>query len=614
MAMTPFWERIASCIRGILAHRLFPYGLGGLAFAVLSPAIRLGWLLDDHIHMASLAALPQLPMLRRTPFDLFHLVRDHWSLNSGFLPWWISPELRVSFMRPLTGLTHAFDFALWREQPHWIHVHSLLWMAAIVVLAAHLYRRLAPLPLAPWAAGLAGLAFALDDAHAIPAGWIADRYALVAGLFAIAAILAHDRWRRDGWKPGSWLAPLFLGLGLLGGESALAGLAYLVSYAVFVDSGNPRDRLRSLAPSALVGAAWALAYRLLGFGSSHSAIYIDPGHDPLGYGRALLERAPLLLMGQLGFPPSDLASTASRPVALGLVLFAVAGLALFTVLAWPLLRRERLARFWALGMALSLLPVCATFPSDRLLLLPGLGGMALMACFVADALGGTGGTRPPAYRRLARPFACILLILHLALAPFVGFESMGTLRALHNLSQRISATFPADAPIAGQHAIVIHPPTFYFTGLAEVMHALEGRPLPARSFTLASGIYPLAIERIDAHTLVVRPDGGFLLRPGAGPRGRPLPALLPSRVLQSFDWLVRDADEPFPAQPFLHDGIRIEILERTEDARPAAVSFRFPAPLEDPRWRWVRWSRAAGFSAVEPPRIGQSVRLVSGLE
>lgn len=614
MVLVRFWKRGISWIPVILAHRLFPYGLGALAFAVLAPAIRIGWLLDDHIHRASLVSLPQLPMLRRTPFDLFHFVRDHWSFNSGFLPWWTSPELRVSFLRPLTGLTHAFDFSLWRDQPHWIHLHSLLWMAAIVVLAAQLYRRLAAPPRAPWAAGLAGLAFALDDAHAIPAAWIADRYALVAGLFAIAAILAHDRWRRDGWKPGGWLAPLFLGLGLLGGESALAGLAYLASHAIFVDPTSPRKRLLALAPSALVGAAWALAYRLLGCGTSHSAIYIDPGHDPLAYLRALIERAPLLLMGQLGFPPSDLASTASRPVVLGLVLFAVAGLALFAALAWPLLRRERLARFWALGMLLSLLPVCATFPSDRLLLLPGLGGMALVALFVADAFGEAGGTQPPAWRRLARPFAYALLVVHLVLAPFFGAETLGTLRALQNLSQRISATFPADAPITGQHAIVVHPPTFYFTGLAEVIHALEGRPVPARSFTLATGIYPLAIERTDAHTLVVRPDGGFLLRPGTGPRGRPLPALLPSRVLASFDWLMRDADEPFPVQPFVRDGIRIEILERTEDARPAVVSFSFPAPLEDPRWRWVRWCRGSGFAGFEPPPIGQRVRLVSGLE
>ena len=606
-------KSLLCCALRSLEHPRLPYWLGALAFVATSPAIRIGFLLDDYLHMASLVSLPQLPMVRRTPFDLFHFIRDHWSFNSGFLPWWISPELRVSFLRPLTGLTHAFDFALWRDQPQWIHVHSLLWMAAMVVLAAQLFRRLAAPPAAPWVAGLAGLAFTLDDAHTIPASWIADRYALVAGLFAIAAILVYDRWRRESWKPGSWLAPLFLGLGLLGGESALAGLAYLASHAIFVDLASLRKRWLALAPSIAVAAAWAVAYRLLGFGSSHSAIYIDPGHNLLGYLRALTERAPLLLMGQLGFPPSDLASTASRPVVLGLLVYAGVGLSLFAALAWPLLRRDRMARFWALGMVLSLLPVCATFPSDRLLLMPGLGAMALLALFVSDAFGEGGRVQPPAWRWMARPLACSFLAIHLVLAPLVGVETMATLRALHSLSKRISATFPDDAPIAGQHAIVIHPPTFYFTGLAEVMHALEGRAIPVKSSTLATSIYALSIDRPDAQTLVIRPEGGFLPRPGSGPTGRPIPALLPSRVLQSLDWLIRDVDEPFPAQPFLHDGIRIEILERTEDARPATVAFRFPSNLEDPRWRWIRWTRD-GFIAFQPPPIGQTIRLMSTLE
>jgi hypothetical protein len=597
----------------MLGHQRLPYWLGALAIAVASPAIRIGLFLDDYIHKASLVVPPQLPMVERTPFDLFHFIRDHWSFNSGFLPWWISPELRISFLRPLTGLTHAFDFALWRDQPHWIHVHSLLWMAAIVVVATHLYRRLAAPPLAPWVAGLAGFAFTIDDAHTISASWIADRYALVAGLFAIAAILVYDRWRRDHWTPGSWLTPLFLGLGLLGGESALAGFAYLASYAIFIDPGSPKQRLVALVPSALVGAAWALGYKLLGCGTSHSAIYIDPGNSPLAYLRAFIERAPLLLMGQLGFPPSGLSTTASRPVALGLVFYAVAGVTLFAVLAWPLLRRERLARFWGLGMVLSLLPICATFPNDRLLLMPGLGGMALVALFVATTLGDPKRLQPVVWRWLARPLAYALLVVHLVVAPYVGIETMATLRALHNLSGRIADTFPADAPIASQHAIVIHPPTFYFTGLAELMHALERRPIPAKSFTLASGIYPLTIERTDAHTLIVRPEGGFLLRPGSGPRGRTLPAIFGPRVLQSFDWLIRDADEPFPSQPFVRDGIIIEVLELTDDARPAAVSFRFPSRLEDPHWRWVRWHKG-GFAGFQPPPVGQSVRLVSYLE
>jgi hypothetical protein len=276
-----------------------------------------------------------------------------------------------------------------------------------VVVAAHLYRRLYPPSLAPWVAGLAGLFFAIDDAHAAPAAFLANRNATISAVFAFASILVYDRWRRENWRPGMWLTPLFLGLGLLGGESAVGGGAYLLSYALFIDRGSLRKRLLAITPTAAVGVGWWLAYKALGYGASNSALYIDPGSDPLRFFGAVLERAPLLLMGQLGFPPSDLSTLASHQVARGHWFFAVAGLTVLAALAWPLLRRERTARFWTLGMVLSLLPACATFPSDRLLVMSGLGGMALISIFVATALGDAGQLagphcRPRAPRRLSR--------------------------------------------------------------------------------------------------------------------------------------------------------------------------------------------------------------------
>lgn len=594
----------------ILEHRHLPWWLGALAFALASPAIGIGLVLDDYFHQASLLALPQLPELTRTPFELFAFVGDAWAVNSGTLPWWASPELRVAFFRPLTGITHALDLSLWRDQPHWMHVHSLLWLAASVVAAAHLYRRLSWPSRAPWVAGLAGLGFAVDDAHAAPAAWIANRNATVAAVFAIASILVYDRWRRDGWRAGMWLAPLFLGLGLLGGESAVGGGAYLLSYALFIDRGSLRKRLLAIAPPAAVGVVWWVAYKALGHGTSNSAFYIDPAGDPLRFCFAVLERAPLLLMGQLGFPPSDMSGVASHQVARGLWLFAVVGLTVIAALVWPLLRRERAARFWALGMVLSLLPGCATFPSDRLLVMPGLGGMALIAAFVATALGDTGQHPRLAWHRLARSLAYVLLVVHFVLAPLVMIRIVAALDDLGATIRRVSATFPADPQIVSQHAIVTHTPTVVFTGLSQVINALEGKPIPSKILVLASSLYPVEIERTDGHTLVVRPEGGFLLRPGTVPPGRPLPALWPRWQFQIFEWLWRGAGEPFPAEPIVHDGVTIEILELTDDARPATVSFRFPFPLEDPHWRWIRWQKGA-FVGFQPPSIGKSVRLGS---
>jgi hypothetical protein len=342
-------------------------------------------------------------------------------------------------------------------------------------------------------------------------------------------------------------------------------------------------------------------------------LYIDPGGHPLSFFGAVLERAPLLLMGQLGFPPSDISTVASHQVARGLWLFAVAGLTVLAALMWPLLRRERAARFWALGMVLSLLPGCAVFPSDRLLVMPGLGGMALIAVFVATALGDAGQAPSLTWRRLARPPAYVLLVVHLVLAPLVFVRLVTSLGNSGATIRRVAATFPADPQIAGQHAIITHTPTVYFAGFAQIINALEGKPIPSKILVLASSVYPVEIERTDGHTLVVRPEGGFLLRPGTGPPGPSLPALWPGRFLQTLEWLWRGADEPFPTEPIGHDGVTIEVLELTDDARPATVSFRFPLPLEDPHWRWIRWHKG-GFVEFQPPSIGKSVRLGSLIE
>jgi len=77
-----------------------------------------------------------------------------------------------------------------------MHLQSLLWFAGAVVAAAVFYRRLL-LPV--WVAGLAALLFAIDDAHGMPAVWLANRNASIGVFFGLVALIAHDGWRRDGW-------------------------------------------------------------------------------------------------------------------------------------------------------------------------------------------------------------------------------------------------------------------------------------------------------------------------------------------------------------------------------------------------------------------------------
>ena len=116
-------------------------------------------------------------------------------MDLGIFPWWTDPLIKAEFLQPLTVATHRLDYRLWPDSAVLMHAHSLLWCAALVAATAVLYRRLmGPTP----AAGVAALLFAVDDAHGGPAGWIANRNALVAATFGVLALLAHDARRRGG--------------------------------------------------------------------------------------------------------------------------------------------------------------------------------------------------------------------------------------------------------------------------------------------------------------------------------------------------------------------------------------------------------------------------------
>jgi hypothetical protein len=182
--------------------------------------------------------------------------RTRKAMDLGLLPWWTDPECRLAFWRPLTAVTHILDYRVWPDWPWLMHLQSLLWFALLLWATSVLYRRLIGRTHAAWIAALAALLFALDDAHAFPAGWLANRNSLLAGLFGVLALVAHDRWRRDGWRAGALGAPLALLAGLLAKEATVSAGGYLLAYALFLDPAGWRSRWASLLPYLVIGAAW----------------------------------------------------------------------------------------------------------------------------------------------------------------------------------------------------------------------------------------------------------------------------------------------------------------------------------------------------------------------
>ncbi len=368
----------------LVNHRRVQLGIVLLGVALVLPSLRAGFFADDYLQIASLEGWSANPA---GPWDLYSFVpRDAAVVEQfrarGALPWFGAPGLELSFWRPLSSALMRLDHAMFGRWAPPYHAHSLLWYAALLVVAGALLRRLASPPLAT----LALLIFCLDDAHALTVTFVAARNAAVSCVLVWLGLLAHLRWRTKEWRAGMWLAPLLGAAGLAAGEMGLGALAYLLAWECC--ERRPGWR-RALVPTAALIAAYLLFYRLTGAGAHNSATYLDPFGDSLGYLRELPARTLLLLGNLLVRTPIDFALIDDH---LRLPLIVVGAAAVLTVAIWlpRALRRlpaaeAAVVRFMAFGAAAALLAATPGMLGDRLLFAAGLGGAVVVAALLCDA-------------------------------------------------------------------------------------------------------------------------------------------------------------------------------------------------------------------------------------
>ena len=434
-------DRGAAGIRTALADRRLPLAVAVLAAVAMLPALTGGWQLDDYFQRVTLLGYGD-----SRPIDTFiqYIDRAHnlRQMDFGTLPWWASPDLRQAFLRYASTLTMMLDYRLWPNHPALMHLHSLLWLSAAVLAAALLYREVLG---ATWIAGLAALMYALDGAHAVPAEYLANRNALIACCFGFLSVLAFVRWRKHGHATTRWLSVLMLALALSAGEMGLATAAYLFSYALTVDRDGIRARLMRLLPHGAVLGAWALIYKLGNFGSHGSGFYLDPLHNPLGFAVSFCQRAAFLLMGQWSPIPAEMSMVYAPGTSafLHMSVFSFVVAAIVAVLFIPLVVRDRVARFWGLGALLSLIPIGAVGPENRLLGFVGLGSMALLAQLTQFLFAPSSvPSAPRVWKGFAWAATLLLLLIHLIAAPLLGIARIDYQANVSSRMGRAMASVP----------------------------------------------------------------------------------------------------------------------------------------------------------------------------
>ncbi len=575
--------------RRLLNSRFMPAIAAMLAVLLALPSLSAGWILDDWFHRAVLLERSQFRELLGSPSEMFRFFhgdpeRTGRLMDLGLFPWWTYPSLKAEFLQALTVLTHRLDYALWPDSPVLMHAHSVFWLGAAVAVTAIFYRRMFG---ACWVAGVAALLFAVDDARGATVGFIANRNVLVAATFGVSALIAHDRWRREGSRIAGLLAPLLLLAALFSKEEGIGTCAYLAAYGLFVDPEGRRRGLLALWPHAVAFFIWATLRAFWGYGVRDLGLYIDPLTDTGRYVRAAASRLPMLLLGQWSPIPADVAVVLRPPAATVVLWIAAVFLGLLLLVMAPLLRRDALARFWAAGMLLAAIPVSATIPGDRLLTFVGIGAAGLLAQFWGFVFAGDIPSNR-LWRVTAKAVAWFLLAVHAVLAPLTF-----PLRAAHPIGPtwveaRLHVRIPQES-LEDRTVVVVNAPVAMIADYLILRREMEGLSVPRHMRVLAPAILSVTIRRLDDRTLAIAPEGGYIRFP--------------------LDQVFRNEVRGFAVGDQVKlTGMTVTIVSLTDDGRPGEATFLFDVPLESPSLLWLCY-RKNGFEPFTPPAVGQVIEI-----
>ncbi len=552
--------------------------LGALALHL--PSLRVPAALDDLVQHAMLRG--RYPVAR-APWALYDFIRDtpaeHDALRrAGMLPWWHDPHFRLTMFRPLASLLRTADDHLFGDRPVALHIESLGWFALTLGLAWAVFRRL----LGPRAALLAVALLGASPRFVMPLGWIANRCALTAFAFALAAVLGYLRWRDEPRPATAALTVAAAAAALLSAEYALGVLA-IIPVLALVDR---RARRATFVASACVLAAY-LAARLATHAGVHgSSLYADPLADPIAFARQAPARFAALSLATLTGADIDL----GLPVLPSLAAYVcvLSPLAALAATRFGTSSTRRASAVLSVTTVLALASVTGgSWGTSRLVAAASLWLAPLVAALAAEAVAAARERRP--FALALAPFALLLVYAH-------GPHAVAsTARGYAVLVDRYQASVddglnlaPRHTPFADTHLVVLNaadPQTLYF---GRTTRLAWGYAVPTSWSVLASTAAPVAFERVDDRTFDLSCDRGLL--GGFGAR-----------------WFTPAREHVALGAHTALDGIDVEVLASGPQG-PTRIRYRLEGSLEDRGW-WITTRLGGRLARLGLPRPGAVMSL-----
>ena len=541
-----------------------------LSLAIAACSLRIGFVTDDY---GFRAALHSTSAHAPASWDLFRFQTGDADANAfliriGRLAWWAAPDLKIHFLRPLTGMVFAADDAIFGDAAIGYHVHSLLWLALALAGVAVLYRKILPGAAATLGVAIFGLAAAHVEAYA----WLSARHVVVGAAGAAWALALYARGGKSRWLG---LVPLVIGLA--GSEAALGAVPIWCALACAREPAW-RARLRDCAPAIVLGLAYLAAYNALGCGTRGSGGYHDPFADPLGFAAIAIVRVPILLGDAALSIPAEL-SMVESPALIAIVGAAAVGL---VALAWRAARPEAstLLGWLALGGLVALLPGVGGYPAGRVLVVPDLAFAAILGAIVARALAA------PSW--LARALAAVIALAHLVWSPLLSIVEQGAQVRRGAFVDRVAGEIAALVPSGSRAILVAASDPFIF---------MYPRLVLAETAPGAVTCWSVLSAARSRHKLTRTGERSFSLEPLDQP-------LLDG----SFDALFRSPDRPFKAGDAIDQCGALITVAAVDRGLPTKLDIAYQRRLDDPKLVFLAY-RDGHIEKLALPEIGQSIEL-----
>jgi hypothetical protein len=325
------------------------------------------------------------------------------------------------------------------------------------------------------------------------------------------------------------------------------------------------------------------------------------------YARAVLERAPLLLSGQWGGTSAEMLNLFSDYAGALYLLASVLFLTLILLVFVPLLRKNRVALYWFVGMLLCVLPICATVPMNRNLLFVAIGAFGVMAQFIGGLFTKENWVSRSRYWRVPAWILCVTLIfVHAGFAIVSRAKAPSFIKRGFDIFYTTIEVDPAGGLTDKTLIVVNAPHPFLFLGLP-FLNAYWDEPLPERTRVLAPGFAPLKITRTGEKTLLIEAQSGNILSTDKSRKDfKPNIA----NFYYNFNCLFRPKDMPFKAGEKIElTDMTIEVVSIDPDGQPATIRIDFDVSLNDPSLRWLQWNwKKSGFGSYatfKVPAVGE---------